>query len=293
MKILGTGMRGLVGSRVRELLKDKYEFENLDRTSGIDITDKEKTAAAIKNSSAQIVLHLAAKTDVDGCEKDKDLGENSEAWKINVLGTKNVADACLEAGKKMIYVSTDFVFDGEVVENEYYTEESVPNPINFYAKTKYEGEKVVQKNGDNWMIVRLAYPYRATFPKNDFMRAILTRLKTGQKVAAIVDHIFCPTFIDDTALAFDTLISNNAKGIFHAVGGQALSPYDAALLIAKEFNLDTSLISKTTREAFFKDRAPRPFRLALRNDKIEKLSVNMKTFEEGLRKIKEQLATSG
>ncbi len=286
MKILGTGMNGLIGSRIIELLKEKYEFENLDRTSGVDITDKEKVSEHIKSSDAEVVLHLAAKTDVDGCEKDKDLGENSDAWKINVEGTRNVAQSASESGKKLIYISTDFVFDGNIDSDKFYTEEDIPNPINFYAKTKFEGEKIVQSLGENWIIARLAYPFRANFSKNDFMRAILKRLQEGLTVVAIEDHIFCPTFIDDVALALDTLIANDSKGIFHVVGSQALSPYDASLLIAGNFNLDASLISKTTREDFFKDRAPRPFRLALKNDKIKKLGIKMRTFEEALTEIK-------
>lgn len=289
MKILGTGLTGLVGSRIVELLGEKHEFVNLDRTLGIDITDKDKVSEAIKASNAEIVIHLAAKTDVDGCEKDRELGENGDAWRINVDGTRNVAQACLESNKKLIYISTDFVFDGEIGPEEFYTEEDAPNPVNFYAKTKYEGEKVVQGFGENWAIVRLAYPYRANFEKNDFMRAILNRLRQNQPVAAITDHIFTPTFIDDAAFALDKLIESNSRGIFHAVGGQSLTPYDAAQIIAAEFNLDKSLISKTTREEFFKERAPRPFRLALKNDKIGKLGIRMKTFEQGLKEIKNQL----
>src|SRR3989338_4999304 len=90
MKILGTGLDGLVGSRIVELLKDKHEFENLSISTGVDITDRDVILEKIKTSDAQIVLHLAAKTNVDVCEKDKALGEDGEAWKINVGGTKNM-----------------------------------------------------------------------------------------------------------------------------------------------------------------------------------------------------------
>src|SRR3989344_9155773 len=165
MKILGTGLTGLVGSRIVELLSDSYEFENISRNTGVDITDKEKIIEKIKSSDAAIVLHLAAKTDVDGCEKDKALGEIGDAWKINVEGTRNVADACRESRKKLIYVSTDFVFDGT---REAYAEDDTPNPINWYGKTKYEGEKIVQNLLTPWLIVRIAYPYRASFAKLDF-----------------------------------------------------------------------------------------------------------------------------
>lgn len=289
MKILGTGLNGLVGSRIVELLKDKYEFENLSRSTGFNIEDRINVAEKIKSSDAQIVLHLAAKTNVDGCEEDKSLGEQGEAWRINVEGTRNVASACLETNKKLIYISTDFVFDGT---KEVYSEEDIPNPINWYARTKYEGERIVQSLKTPWIIARIAYPYRANFTKLDFFRAILKRLQDGLPVAAITDHIFTPTYIDDIAFALDTLINNNSQGIFHVVGSQSLTPSDAAILIAQEFGLDQSKIGKTTRVEYFKDKAPRPFQLALKNDRITELGVRMKTFEEGLREIKRQQENS-
>lgn len=283
MTILGTGLTGLVGSRIVELLGNSYQFES----SSADITNKEDITTKINSSNAEVVLHLAAKTNVDDCEKDKDKGKEGEAWKINVDGTRNVSEACLASGKKLIYISTDFVFDGE--KNAPYTEEDVPHPINWYAKTKYEGEKAVQDICKDYLIARIAYPYRAKFERNDFARAIYSRLNQGQPVAAIEDHFFNPTFIDDVALGLDILLKAKSAGIYHLAGAQCLSPYDAAFLIADTFSLDKSLISKTTREEFFKDRAPRPFKLAMKNAKIEKLGFKTRTFEEGLQEIKKQL----
>lgn len=289
MKILGTGLDGLVGSRIVELLKDKYEFENLSLATGVDITNKNSVSGRIKSSDAQIVLHLAAKTDVDGCEKDKPLGKEGPAWKINVEGTRNVVDACLNSNKKLIYISTAFVFDGKNPPVSGYSEDDVPNPLGWYAQTKYEGEKIVQDSKISWIIARIDSPYRAEFEKLDFARAIFKRLQEGLPVAAVADHIFTPTFIDDIALAIDALIVNNSQGIFHVVGSQSLSPFDASILIAKEFGLNSAKITKTTRAEFFKNRAPRSFQLALKNDKITKLDVRMRTFEDGLREIKSQI----
>lgn len=286
MKILGTGLTGLVGSKIVELLKDKYQFENISRSAGIDIKNKKSVLEKIKNSDAQIVLHLAGKANVDECELDKPLKEEGETWKINVEGTRNVTEACQAAGKKIIFISTDFVFDGENPPPGGYSEEDVPNPINWYARTKYEGEKIVQASKANWIIVRIAFPYRANFIKLDFFRSILNRLKESKAVAAVSDQIFMPTFIDDIAYALDALINNNSQGVFHVVGSQSLTPYDAALLIAKTFGFDQSLISKTTGSEFFSTRAPRPFQLALKNDKITKLGAWMRTFEEGLKEVK-------
>src|SRR3989344_4235798 len=144
MKILGTGLDGLVGSRIVELLKDKYEFE----PSNVDVTSKDKIAKKITSSDAPIVLHLAAKTSVDGCEED-----HSSARAVNGVGTQNIVDACQKSSKKLIYISTDFVFDGS---KDLYSEEDKPNPINWYGRTKYEGEEIVKKSSTPWIIARIA-----------------------------------------------------------------------------------------------------------------------------------------
>lgn len=289
MKILGTGLTGLLGSRIVNVLQNKYTFENISTSTGVDITDKEKIVDVITSSEASIVLHLAAKTDVDGCEKDKELQEESDAWKINVEGTRNIAFACKQSGKKLLYVSTDFVFDGEKEAGDYYRENDTPNPINWYGITKYNGEQSVQEL-ESYVIIRLAYPYgNVNSPKKDFVRAILSRLETDQPVQGVTDHIFCPTFIDNIVHVFEKLIDVEAEGIFHAVGSEALTPYDAALLIATEFGYNTDKIGKVTREEFFRGRAQRPFNLALSNDKIQQLGISMDTFAQGIKKLKTQL----
>jgi len=283
MKILGTGLSGLVGSRTVELLKDKYEFDS----STEDITDQELISDRIKSSDAAIVLHLAAKTDVDGCEKEKSLRETSEAWKVNVLGTQNIAKACFESNKKLIYISTDFVFDGE--KEDGYVEEDVPNPLNWYAKTKYEGELAVQSFGDNYIIARISYPYRANFERKDLVRGLIAKLIEGASLSMITDHIMTPTFIDDIAYALDVLIEENLKGIFHIVGSEQISPYDLAIKICNIFGFDENKIIKTTRAEFFKDRAPRAFHLYVRNDKINRLGISMKGIDLGLLEVKKEI----
>lgn len=289
-KILITGGNGLVGSRIIELLKDKYEFESISRSTGVDIVNREQVLSAIVNSDASIILHLAAKTDVDSCEKDKDLGEKGEAWQINVIGTKNIIEACEQSNKKLIYVSTDFVFSGNDTPINGYSEEDVLNPVNWYAQTKYEAEKLVKQVVTPWIILRPAYPYRANFIKKDFVRILLNMLQQKKQIMAVIDHIMTPVFIDDFVKALDLLIQKEEAGIFHTVGSQFVSPFQAVTKIAEAFNLDKFLINKTTRDEYFKNRAPRPFNISLNNDKIQKLGVNMRSFEEGLLEIKRQLA---
>ena len=246
MKVLGTGLSGLVGSRIVELLEDKIEFD----FSEIDITDKDKITSKIRDSKALIVLHLAAKTDVDACEKDKAQGKKGPAWQVNVIGTQNVALAAQLSGRKMIYISTDFVFDGNPKDLRGYTEEDSPDPINWYGKTKYEGELIVQSLKTPFLIVRLAYPYRVSFQRLDFVRTIINRLKTRETVNAVTDHMFTPTFIDDIAEALRVLVEQNETGIFHVVGSQFLSPYKAAEIICQKFGFDKSLVSATTLEEY-------------------------------------------
>lgn len=286
IKILGTGLNGLVGSRIVEILKDKYDFQLISRSTGVDITNKELVTDSINKSDAEMVLHLAAKADVDKCEEDKDLGKEGQAWRINVDGTRNVVDACKMFNKKLIHFSTDFVFEGDNTPTNGYSEEDSPNPINWYAQTKYEGEKVVKNTLDNFIIVRPAYPYgKSTAQKLDFVRIIIKKLQEHKEVYGITDHIFVPTYIDDIAIAIDKLIEAKVQGIYHVVGNTALTPYDALLIIADNYNLNKTLIKKTTRAEYFKNKAQRPYNLTLKHDKIDKLGVRMSGFEEGIKLI--------
>lgn len=302
MKILGTGLTGLIGSRVTELLSSAYEFEFINLENGTNILDKKSVFDVISSSKAPTVIHLAAKTNVDGCELDKErdkeiLSSKSQnekeeawikeqtAWAVNVFGTQNIVEACQSSNKKLIYISTDFVFNGQ---KKHYSEEDIPDPINWYAKTKFEGEKLIQASGLDWVIVRPAYPYRAMFERSDLVRSLISKLERQEKLNMITDHIMVPTFIDDIANALDVLIQREEKGIFHVVGSESLTPYELAIKIAREFDLDASLISKTTRMEYFAGKAPRPFCLNLKNDKIGKLGIEMSTFDKGLKEIKNQ-----
>lgn len=305
--ILTIGGNGLVGSRVRELLADDYNFEDASRRSGLDITNADQVAEKIKSSSASVVIHFAAKADVEGCEKDREddtkiLGYTDRkkqeesfatmqtAWAVNVIGTRNVAKACEQNGKKLLYISTDFVFGSEEPKDGGFIEEDMPGPVNWYGQTKYEGEKIIQGLKTPWIIIRIAYPYRARFDtKKDFVRVFLSLLQQGKQLKLITDHLNNATFVDDIAFAIDQLIQQNAAGIYHVTGSQSLSPYEQGIKITEIFNLDKNLIGQTTRAEFFKDRAPRPFSLAMNNAKIRKLDVNMRTFEEGLVEIKRQI----
>ena len=283
-KIFGIGISGLVGSRIIELLP-QFTFDNLSLDTGVNITDPSTLSVIRDDKDHSVVLHLAAKADVDGCEKDKPLGKEGAAYKINVLGTKNVVEASKAANKKIIYISTDFVFDGKQAPEGGYKEEDTPNPIGWYGQTKLEGEDIVRNSGLSYVIVRIAYPFQkdAFALKKDFYHAIKDRLVAGQPVTGITDHIMTPTYLDDIAAALGKLIEVDAQGTYHVVGSQSLSPYEAALTISETFGYDKNLISKTTRADFFKDRAPRPFDLTMNNGKIVELGVKLQGFREALK----------
>ncbi len=283
MNILGTGLSGLVGSRVVELLSPRHSFEDLSLDTGVDITDQTAVRERITKSNAPWVFHFAAKTDVDGAEGERTLREKGPTWIVNVTATEHIVSVCRTTKKKLLYISTDYVFDG--IKDEY-SEEDAPNPQGWYALTKYEGERCVAGLGDQALIIRIANPYkRKTVGRADFVHKIINRLRGNQQLHAPTDQLFIPTFIDDIAHALAVLVDNNAFGLYHVVGSQALSPYDGARKIAALFGLDEGLILPTTFESYFQGRAPRPKRAVLKHDKITKFGVKMSTFDEGLAKF--------
>lgn len=285
VNIIGTGLSGLVGSRVVELLEPEFQFENLSLETGFDITHQDAVMDRITQSHASWVFHFAATTDLDGAEQERQHGEKSTVWRVNVEGTRHVVQAAQARNKRVLYLSTDFVFDGR---NEPYTEESIPNPLSWYAVTKYEGEKLVASMGKHGLIMRIAFPYKAgSVGREDFVHRLIHRLQRGEQVDAPKDQLFMPTFIDDIARVIQTLVSKQAWGVYHAVGSEAISPYGAAVLIAGVNGLDESKVVPTTYISYYKDRAPRPFHAVLKNDKIEALGIRTVPFSEGVRLVRD------
>ncbi|OGK17905.1 hypothetical protein A3G67_05045 [Candidatus Roizmanbacteria bacterium RIFCSPLOWO2_12_FULL_40_12] len=276
LKVAISGSTGLVGSRIQELLYHDVVFIPLLR-SKVDIADKESVSEFVGQNDFDIMLHLAGYTAVDQAEKERE-----ECKKINVDGTRNLFDEVTKKKKKFIYISTDFVFDGK---NSPYDESSQPNPIGWYAKTKYEGEKII---GNKGMIVRIAYPYRASYgPKKDLIKGIRSYLEEGKKIAMLTDTIITPTFIDDIAFSLKHLLVHFSNEVYHVVGSGSYSPYDIAQKIAEAFKLDKSLIGKTTYDEFYKNSKIRPRDLTIKSKK--NYSWKMKSIDEGLEEIKRQV----
>ena len=291
-KIIGTGLSGLVGSRIIELLGDKYEFVDFSLDSGVNVLDKENLASAIaKNSDAVAVLHMAAFTDTNAAWLQN--GDKSGiCYQLNVEGTKNILELAQKYNQYLIYVSTDFVFDG--TKTTPYTEYDEPNPIEWYGETKYLGEKVITNSGYNSAIVRITYPYRANFEaKPDIVHKVLAKLQNGETVKMFSDQICTYTFIDDIAYGLAKFFENKYNGIYHLVGSTSHSPYEMAKLVAKTFGLDESLVQPSSLEDYIKSQpaGSRPWQKCLitSNQKAKNLGIDMKTLEEGLAEIKNQL----
>jgi len=281
IRIAMAGGDGLVGSRIVEILKADENFDvHLILEQQMDITNRESVFNTLKGLNFDVFLHLAAYTNVDKAEIEKE-----KVWKINVEGTRNVFDAVNSLNKNFIYISTDFVFDGKKQKTPFF-EDSNPNPISYYGSTKYEGEKIVNGKGT---IIRLSYPYRTKFGnKPDIVRNIKLLLEQRKILSMVTDSLIVPTFIDDIAYALrEFLLSKKFKPeIFHLVGTQALSPYECGKIIAKVFDLDDSLIKATTYEEYFKGKAKRPqfSDIKSRNNNFYK----MNGFEETISKFKDE-----
>lgn len=289
-KILGTGLSGLVGSRIVEILGGEFDFEDLRLEDGYDITKLETIEKKIASSPAETLIHLAAFTDVNAAWKQKD-DKSGLCYQVNVVGTKNIAELCAKYKKRLIHFSTDFVFDGE--KDESYTEEDEPNPIEWYGQTKYLAEEEVKNSGCNFCIVRIAFPFRSKYlPKSDLVRKMIDGLRANTLYPLFSDKIITPTFIDDIAVGVEKVVKNKITGIFHLVGSSSISHFELGKKIAKTFNIDENLVKEGKLSEFIKNNPnslPYQKNLSLSNKKAEKvLGVKMKTIDEALMVLKER-----
>lgn len=305
LKIIGTGLTGLVGSRIVELLGGKYQFVDFSLDNGVDITDSSKLASAFtKHKDAKIVLHLAAYTDVDkSWEQAGD--KKGPCYRVNVLGTTDIARLCRLHGQHLIHISTDFVFDG--VKKEPYVETDKPNPIEWYGQTKYQAEQAVRQSGCSYTILRIAFPYKIKpsakeayviensqkIYKQDLVRKIITKLTKNETLHLWHDQLICPTLIDDIALAVDKLCQQKpGNEILHCVGSEAISPYLLGQKIAKIFAFDSKLVVKSSLADYLAGHpGVRPYqeKLVLSNEKLyNMLGFKPVKISEGLKKYENQ-----
>ncbi len=275
-----TGSTGLIGTRILEILGYKYIFIPILQ-SEVDITNKSSIEKFLHDKHFDFILHLAAYTSVDGAEQNRKL-----CYDINVTGTQNMLEVCRAKKAKLIHISTDFVFDGHMIGGKIpsFVEDSTPNPVSYYGQTKFDAEKIVDGHS---MIIRLSYPYRKEFePKKDFVRTIRHLLTEGKEVKMINDSLITPTFIDDIANALGYLIDNYSPEIYHLVGSDSMSPYEAGLKIARHYNLDSSLILPVPYNEYFKGKAQRPKYAKIVATK--NIGIKTKSLDAGLKEIDNQ-----
>jgi dTDP-4-dehydrorhamnose reductase len=251
MKILVTGASGLLGSKVAELaLSEGYEVYSAYNQHPIyygspikvDLTDLDSCRRVFENVRPEAVVHSAALTNVDLCEVEKET-----AWRINVHGTELVARLCKEFNCFMVFVSTDYVFNGE---RGLYSEEDQPDPINHYGYTKLKAEEVVRSTLNNYCIVRTSVIFgsKPAAGKINFALWVLENLKQKRKINVVVDQINSPTLNTNLAEAILEILDSKLSGLYHVSGATPISRYDFACLLAEEFRLEKGLIQPTTSD---------------------------------------------
>ncbi len=252
MKSLIIGASGQVGGALKYKLKDDsevagtYTANEKEGLIRLDITKKEGLDQVIKEFDSIILCSAAA--NVDYCETHME-----EAQRLNVDGARNVAESCSRLGKKLVFMSTDYVFDGA---SGPYSEDATTNPINVYGKTKLEGEKIVSQV-EGSLILRITNVFNWGFDKRNFFYFVYTNLKAGKPVKGITDQYATPCFSGNLADFIIELINENKSGVYNIGLDEYLTRYDFATRIADFFNLDRSLIGKVTT-AELKQIAPRP-----------------------------------
>jgi len=221
-----TGSDGMVGSYV--------DFGVRTNRRDLDVTDLKEAITQVKKYNPKIIIHLAAETDVDRCERDP-----GYAFLVNGVGTYNMTVAAREIGAKFIYVSTAGVFDGE--KDGLYTKYDKPNPKNFYGHSKYLGELTVQNNLEDYIIVRACWMMGGG-PKKDqkFVAKIIKQLRNNKikEIKAITDQIGAPTFGKDLIENIKKLIESDAKGIFHLSNTGRATRLDVAKAIVEVIRPD-------------------------------------------------------
>lgn len=290
-QILGTGLSGLVGSRVVELNPD-FEFVDASLESGVNILDKKQLEQFFKdNEEASTVIHFAAFTDTNAAWNQKG-DKTGLCYQLNVDGTQNIVDLCKKYNKYLIHISTDFVFDG--TKKTQYTEEDSPHPLDWYGETKYLAEKLILDSHHPTSIVRIAFPYRASSStKVDLVRKIINKLQNNESVTMFTDQRTTPTFIDDIGLGLRFFIDKKPKGIYHLVGPTSQSPYDMAKKIAQVFDLNADLIKTSSLEDYLHTPGARPYarNLSLSSQKFSSESGFFpRNLTAGLKELKRQLS---
>lgn len=280
-KILVTGCRGQLGRDLVRMLEHSYQVSGID-IEDVDIQDGRGLEKYVLQAAPDAVIHTAAYTDVDGCESNPEL-----AMAVNCAGAENVARACRAAGAKMLFYSTDYVFDG--LSATPYTEEDIPAPQTIYGKSKWEGERAVSRTVENNAILRIAWVYG--YHGKNFVK---TMMKIGRQylfarekgenpppLRVVDDQFGNPTWTEDVVRQTQIVLENDLTGVYHASSEGTASWYKFACDIFRHLNMLVNLAPCTTEE--YPRPARRPRYSSLENTALKKLGLNvMPHYEKSL-----------
>ena len=228
----------------------------------LDITDREAVLSAVERESPDAVIHCAAWTAVDAAE---DVDKREKVRAINAGGTKNIADACKRTGAKMLYLSTDYVFDGQG-EEPWKPDCRDYSPLNVYGQSKLEGELAVAGTLDKFFIVRIAWVFGVN--GNNFIKTMLRIAQNHDTVRVVCDQIGTPTYTADLARLLIDMIETDKYGYYHATNeGGYISWYDLACEAYRQAGCKTKVIPVTTKE-YGLSKAARPFNSRLDKSKL-------------------------
>ncbi len=284
MKIFVTGVNGQLGHDVmNELFKRGYEAAGSDIAPAyrgvedgsavttmpyvsLDITEKEKVSTVIAKLKPDAIIHCAAWTAVDMAEDDDKV---ELVRKVNADGTQNIADAAKAVDAKMLYLSTDYIFDGQGTE-PWEPDDKNYKPLNVYGQTKLEGELAVARTLDKYFIVRIAWVFGLN--GKNFIKTMVNVGKTHDEVRVVNDQIGTPTYTFDLARLLVDMVETEKYGYYHATNSETepggyISWYDFCVEIYKQYGLKTKVIPVTTEE-YGLSKAKRPFNSRLDKSKL-------------------------
>ncbi len=294
--LLVVGASGLLGRTLCSMQAPGYRSIPTVRHPGepsapkgsvrLDITDPKRVDQVIDEIRPQWVINTAAKTSVDGCEKDP-VGARS----VNVTGTHNLANACERTGSGLIFISTNYVFDGA---DGPYAEEDAPNPLNVYGETKLAGEGVVQQAACPGIVVRTAVLYGYTpNTRPNFVTWVAGSLAAGNRIRVVTDEWANSTYANELAAFVIRLCRDDFRGLIHFGGRDFLTRYEMALEVCSCFHLDPGRVSPTT-SAELGQAARRPLRAGLKVDRAPEIfGRRTASFKENIRRVAAQVGDPG
>ena len=285
MRIIVTGASGFIGKCFLDTFSDETVAGTCLSRPGrgltrLDFRDRSSVEEFVTEFRPDVVIHCAARPTVDWCEDHPD-----EARSINVGATEALADACARVNAKLVFLSTDYVFDGV---SGPYSEDDRTNPINVYGRLKLEAEQSIQRRLKSSLIVRTTNVYGFDLQSKNFVMGILPRLARREEVPVAVDQFGNPTLVHDLCSTVRELVASGASGIFHVVGPDYVNRVDWARAVASVFDLDPDLVVAMTTEELNQS-APRPRRSGLTSNRLNSvIREPLSSLVQGLSLMKRQ-----